>query len=71
MEELLHYFGSKAAISRALNISGTAVVRAFNRGKVPTQWVPALKKAGLTKTQLKNLPLSGNGNEIVNAITKG
>ncbi len=71
MEELLRVFGSKTALSKALGVSVTAVVRAFNRGKVPNNWIPTLKRSGMTINQIKKLPLSGEGNKIINAITKG
>ncbi len=71
MDELLKFFGSKTALSNELGISCAAVVRAFSRGKVPNNWIPTLKKSGMTTNQIKGLPLSGSGNEIVNSLTKG
>lgn len=71
MEELLSFFPTKAAISRALGISQAAVSQAFERGKAPQDWIPKLKKAGLTASQLKKIPFSGNGNETIASLTKG
>jgi len=71
MEELLKHFKTQAAISRALGISNEAVCQAFKREKLPQNWIPKLKAAGVTTSMLKRIPFSGSGNQTIASLTKG
>ncbi|GAA4493369.1 hypothetical protein [Pseudaeromonas paramecii] len=70
MDELLKRFKTKAAIAKALGVSGPAVSRAFRRQKVPATWVPKLMEQGMSHKVLTSLPLDKKAADILAALPK-